>query len=75
MNRLNNKGYLLVEIILASALAIGMGYFITQITIKTKNKNDDLLVTSLVSTDQGIIYNGIMKEITNKHKRYAPDSL
>lgn len=63
MNKLNNKGYLLVEIILAAGLAIGMAYFMTQITLKTKNRNDDLLVETLVSTDQGIIYNGIMKNV------------
>ena len=58
--RLNNKGYMLVEIILASAIAMGIAYFITDLTIKLKNKNDDLLVKTLVSTDQAIIYNTIM---------------
>lgn len=66
MTKLNNKGYLLVEIILAAGLAIGMAYFMTQITLKTKNRNDDLLVETLVSTDQGIIYNGIMKNVMDK---------
>lgn len=60
---LNNKGYMLVEIILASALAMGVAYFITDLTIKLKNKNDDLLVKTLVSTDQAIIYNQIMKDL------------
>jgi len=65
MNKQNNKGYLLVEIILASALAIGMAYFMIQLTMKVKNRNDDLLVKSLTSTDQGIIYNYFMKKIYN----------
>ena len=63
--RLNNKGYMLVEIILASAIAMGIAYFITDLTIKLKNKNDDLLVKTLVSTDQAIIYNTIMKDLYN----------
>lgn len=63
--RLNSKGYMLVEIILASVLAMGIAYFITDLTIKLKNKNDDLLVKTLVSTDQTIIYNTIMKEVYN----------
>ncbi len=62
MRKLNNKGYLLVEIILASALAVGMAYFMIRLTINVKNKNDDLLVKSLTSTDQGIIYNYFMKK-------------
>ena len=63
--RLNNKGYMLVEIILASAIAMGIAYFITDLTIKLKNKNDDMLVKTLVSTDQAIIYNTIMKDLYN----------
>ena len=52
----------MVEIILASALAVGMAYFMIRLTINVKNKNDDLLVKSLTSTDQGIIYNYFMKK-------------
>ena len=61
--RLNNRGYMLVEIILASALAFGMAYFMISMTINLKNKNDDMLVETLVSTDQAIIMNGIMREL------------
>ena len=62
---LNNKGYMLVEIILAMSIAMGITYFLTDLTIKLKNKNDDLLVKTLVSTDQAIIYNTIMKDLYN----------
>lgn len=60
---LNNKGYLLVEIILASVIAMTIAYFMTDLTIKLKNKNDDLLVKTLASTDQAIVYNAIMKDL------------
>ena len=63
--KLNNKGYMLVEIILAFSIAMGITYFITDLTIKLKNKNDDLVVKTLVSTDRGIIYNTIMKDLYN----------
>jgi len=62
-NRLNNKGYMLVEIILASAIAFGIAYFIMDMTINLKNKNDDLLVETLTTTDQAIITNMIMEKI------------
>ena len=65
MKRLNNKGYMLVEIILAFVLAMGIANFMTELVIKLKNKNDDLLVKTLVSTDQTIIYNVIMKDLYN----------
>lgn len=63
MNKLNNKGYMLVEIILAMTLAMGVGYFLIELTLKVKNTNDDMFVESLVKTDQGIIYNTIMKDV------------
>jgi len=60
---LNNKGYMLVEIILASVLAMVVAYFVIDLTIKLKNKNDDLVVKTLVATDQAIIYNTIMRDV------------
>ena len=59
--KLNRKGYMLVEIILASAIAFGVGYFILQMVINLKNKNDDLLVETLSATDQTIIMNKLMQ--------------
>lgn len=52
-----------MEIILASVLAMVVAYFIIDLTIKLKNKNDDLLVKTLVATDQAIIYNTIMRDL------------
>lgn len=63
---MDRRGYMLIEIILASVLAFGMAYFMISMTIKLKNKNDDLLVETLVSTDQAIIMNGIMRELKGK---------
>lgn len=54
---------MLVEIILAFSIAMGVTYFITDLTIKLKNKNDDIVVKTLVSTDQAIIYNTIMDDL------------
>ena len=59
----NRRGYMLVEIILATAIAFGIAYFMLNMTIKLKNKNDDLLVETLTATDQGIITNNIMRSL------------
>ena len=59
IKKLDNKGYMLVEIVLASALAVGFAYFLLDLTIKLKNKNDDLFVSTVVLTDQAIIKLGI----------------
>ena len=61
--KLNKKGYMLVEIVLASVIAFGIAYFMLDLTIKLKNKNDDLVVETQVVTDKTIIANGIMKTI------------
>ena len=58
--KLNKKGYMLVEIILASALAFGLAFFIIDLVIRLKNKNDDLLVETLITTDKTIITNKLM---------------
>lgn len=67
--RLNNKGYMLVEIILASAIAFGLAYYMLDLTLKVKNRNDDLLVATLMETDKTIISNKIMESI--KEKKYV----
>ncbi len=66
VNKLNRKGYMLIEIILASVLAFAIAYYVMNITIKLKNKNDDLLVETLVSTDQTIINNKLMNYAMNE---------
>lgn len=58
--KLNKKGYMLVEIILASALAFGLAYFLLELTLKVKSKDDDLFVETLVATDKTIIMNKLM---------------
>ena len=73
--RLNNKGYMLVEIIMAFALAFGLVYFLLDLTIDLKNKNDDLLVTTLVSTDQAIITNLIMKELVKNSQDFKCEDI
>ncbi len=63
--KLNRRGYMLVEIVLATAIAFGMAYFLLNMTIKLKNKNDDLLVETMVTTDQAIIANAIMSNLAD----------
>lgn len=76
MKKFNNKGYMLIEIILASVIAVGVAYFITDLVIKLKNKNDDLLVKTLVSTDQTIIYNELKRDLfKNGEETFSCDKI
>ena len=75
MKKLNNKGYMLVEIILASVIAFGVAYFILDLVIKLKNKNDDLFVDTLARTDQAIITNTIMRDIYDKNTQFSCNNI
>ena len=65
VKKLNRRGYVLVEIILASVIAFGIAYYMLDLTIKLKNKNDDILAKTLVKTDKAIIQNKIVEYISN----------
>ena len=73
--KLNKKGYMLVEIILASALAFGLAFFIIDLVIRLKNKNDDLLVENLITTDKTIITNKLMSYAQSETKDFDCNKL
>lgn len=58
--KLNRSGYMLVEIVLASAIAFGIAYFILSLVINIKNKNDDMLVETMMTTDTALTTNKLM---------------
>ena len=61
--KLNNKGYMLVEVIVASAIALVMAYFLIDITITLTNKNNDYYVESTLITDKNLITKEIMDDV------------
>ena len=63
--KLNNKGYMLVEVIVASAIALIMAYFLVDITITLTNKNNDYYVESTLITDKNLITKEIMDDVNN----------
>ena len=73
--KLNKKGYMLVEIILASALAFGLAFFIIDLVIRLKNKNNDLLVETLITTDKTIITNKLMSYAQSETKNFDCNKL
>lgn len=75
MKKINNKGYMLVEIILAFSITFILIYFIMDLVIKTKNKNDDLMVETLVRTDQTIITNKLMSYAIDETDGFDCNSL
>ncbi len=61
--KLNNKGYLIVEVILAGVLTFTMAYFLINLTLKIRNRYDDGNVETVMLNDKTIITNEIMSDV------------
>ncbi len=63
--RLNKKGYLLVEVIISSVLALILAYFLIDITVDLKNRNSDNYIDTVLATDKALITKEVMNDINN----------
>lgn len=61
--KLNRKGYLTVEIILASTIAFAIAFFLIEITVKLVSKTDDVYHETVIAYDDAIIINNIKDKI------------
>ena len=64
--KLNNKGYLLVEIIIASTLALTIAYYLINTTYKFKNTSTDIYQAHQYLNDKIIITKNIMNDLEDK---------
>lgn len=68
MFKLNKKGYLAVEVILASVVAVSIAVFLIDLTVKMVNKTNDNYTNTLFLTDKALITNNLRKEIKQDMK-------
>ena len=61
--KLNRKGYLTVEVILASVAAVAIAFFLMEITIKLVNVTDDAFVDTELLTDKALIIENIKENL------------
>lgn len=61
--KLNRKGYLTVEVILASVIAVTIAFFLMEITIKLVNVTDDAYVNTELLTDKTLIIKNIKGQL------------
>ena len=45
--KINNKGYLLVEIVIAAVIAFAIAYFLFDLTVNLGNKEEDYYINTL----------------------------
>lgn len=67
MKKLNRRGYLTIEIVLASTLAFTIAFFLIDLTIKFANKTDDIQLETLYITDNALLIENI-REVINIDK-------
>ena len=61
--KLNRKGYLTVEIILASVIAFAIAFFLMEITVKLVSHTDDVYHDTVITYDDAIMINNIKGQI------------
>ena len=64
--KLNRKGYMLVEMILAATIAMAIAYYLLNLTYKFKDKNEDIYNTTALVTDKILITKNIMNDLEGK---------
>ncbi len=63
--KLNRKGYLAVEIILASVVSITIAIFLINISVKLVNRTDNSYVDTIFVSDKTLLTKNIKEEIEN----------
>ena len=63
--KLNNKGYMLVEIIVSFSLTMVIMFFMMNAVVSLKNNADDLYVSTKLETDQMVMTREVMKDINS----------
>ena len=64
--KLNQKGYMLVELVLSSVLAMTIALYLINLTYQFKNKNEDIYQSITYSKDKIVITKNIMNDLDNQ---------
>lgn len=65
--KLNNRGYMIVEIIVASVIAFSVAYYLLNLTYKFKDKNEDVYFSTNILADKINITKNIMDDLKGKN--------
>ncbi len=64
IKKLNNKGYLLVEIIVSFVIAMGVAFFLAEITINLKERQQDLDKQIQFNVDKSLMTKEVMDDVS-----------
>lgn len=63
---LNRKGYMLVEIVVASVLAMGIAYYLLNLTYRFKDLDEDIYQSYLYTQNKNLIVKNVMNDLEGK---------
>lgn len=66
MMKLNRKGYMLVEIVVASVLAMGIAYYLLNLTYRFKDLDEDVYQSYFYTQDKNLIVKNVMNDLKEK---------
>ena len=69
MKKLNKKGYITIEVLIASIVAAVIAVFLIEITVKLVGRTDDAYVDAVLNTDKALIIKNIKKAIEDDIKK------
>ena len=75
MKKMDRKGYLTVDVILASVVAVSIAIFLMEITIKLVNITNDEYVSTDLMTDKALIIKNIKSLIEDDIKNNSIESV
>ena len=65
MKKLNNKGYLTIEIILSAVIAFTIAFFLIEVTVNFSNASDNYYTDTIFITDKALVSDNVKKNIQN----------
>lgn len=71
MIKLDRKGYMTVEIIIASVIAFSIAFFLMEITMKLVDITDNEYVNTNFMTDKALVMNNIRRDLESDIKKYG----
>lgn len=73
MKRLNNKGYMIVEIIVSATIAMTIAYFMMDLVVKLKEKYDYVQNETILMADKTVITNEILGDLYSRDIKCAKE--
>lgn len=71
MKKLNKKGYITIEVLIASIVAAVIAVFLIEITVKLVGRTDDAYVDTVLNTDKALIIKNIKENINKDIETYG----